>query len=88
MGRRRYPPLTQSEVVAILVALTFKEDRQEGSHRHYELVASGKRPRSIVTVDMSVDSFDKFLIKSMIRQSNHSREDFYGATEKTAKKIR
>lgn len=87
MGRRRYPPLTPSEVVAIVEALGFTRKRQTGSHAHYERAADGKRPRSIVTVDMSVSSFWEELIKSMIRQSNFSREEFYGATEKTKKKL-
>jgi predicted RNA binding protein YcfA (HicA-like mRNA interferase family) len=88
MGRRRHPPLTPSEVVAILAELNFSEKRQEGSHKHFECPAEGERPRSIVTVDMSESSFDEYLIKSMIRQSNRTREEFYGATERTAKKIR
>ena len=86
MGRR-YPPLTPSEVVAIVEALGFTLKRQTGSHRHYERAADAQRPRSIVTVDMSVSDFWGELIKSMIRQSNFSREEFYGATAKTRKKI-
>jgi predicted RNA binding protein YcfA (HicA-like mRNA interferase family) len=87
MGRQRYPPLTPSEVVAILIALKFTLKRQVGSHCIYELPGSSARLRSVVTVDMNESDFDKFLIKSMIRQSNHSREEFYGATERTRKKI-
>lgn len=41
----------------------------------------------MVTVDMSVTSFWVDLIKSMIRQSNYCREDFYGATASTKKKL-
>ena len=87
MGRRRRPPLTPAEVISILVALGFKFDRQGGSHRHYERLADEIRPRSIVTVDASVDTFSDDLMKSMIRQSNHTREEFYGATEKTRRKL-
>jgi predicted RNA binding protein YcfA (HicA-like mRNA interferase family) len=92
MGQRRYPPLTPSEVVAIVTALGFTFDRQVGSHRHYQRaadpdIATKPKPRSVVTVDTSVQSFDEFLIKSMIRQSNHTREEFYGATDRTARKI-
>ena len=87
MGRRRYPPLTPSEVVAILKALGFSLKRQTGSHRHYERAADRQRPRSLVTVDMSVPQFWGELMKSMIRQSNFTRKEFYGATDKTRKKI-
>ena len=88
MGRRRYPRLTPSEVIAILLALQFRFDRQDGSHRQYELPAAGNSPRRLVTVDMSESSFGEYLMKSMIRQSGFDREKFYGATDKTAKKIR
>ena len=86
MGQRKYPPLTPSEVVAILRNLGFISARQQGSHQHYECAADGSRPRSIVTVDMGCTQFDEFLIKSMIRQSKRTREEFYGATKRTAQK--
>ena len=87
MGRRRYPPLTPYEVVAVLKSLGFAFKRQDGSHAHYECAADEKRQRALVTVDMSVDAFWEELMKSMIRQSGFSREQFYGATKGTAKKI-
>ena len=79
MGQRRYPPLTPREVLKILSALGFTLKRQTGSHQHHERAAEGNRPRSIVTVDVSVKEFHVDLIKSMIRQSNFSRDEFYGA---------
>lgn len=92
MGRRKYPPLTPSEVVAIVGGLGFCFDRREGSHAHYERKATagsgtGPAQRKVVTIDMSIREFDDFLIKSMIRQSGFTREEFYGATDKTRKKI-
>ncbi len=87
MGRRRYPPLTPSDVVAILRALGFQFKRQDGSHAQYERAAEGTKPRAIVTVDMSVREFWEEIIKSMVRQSGFSREEFYGATKSSAKKI-
>jgi predicted RNA binding protein YcfA (HicA-like mRNA interferase family) len=87
MGRRKYPPLTPSEVIAILEVLGFSFKRQTGSHRHYERAADDQRPRSVVTVDVSVPECWEELIKSMVRQSNCGREDFYGATARTKKKI-
>jgi predicted RNA binding protein YcfA (HicA-like mRNA interferase family) len=74
-------------VVAIVTSLGFKLNRQKGSHAHYERAADQTLPRSIVTVDMAISSFGEDLMKSMIRQSNHTREAFYGATEKTKKKL-
>jgi predicted RNA binding protein YcfA (HicA-like mRNA interferase family) len=88
MGRRRFPPLCPAEVVSIVVALGFAFKRQDGSHAHYERPADAARTRALVTVDMSVADFWEDIIKSMIRQSGFTREQFYCATEKTAKKIR
>jgi predicted RNA binding protein YcfA (HicA-like mRNA interferase family) len=85
MGKRKYPPLTPSEVIAILTSLGFVKVRQDGSHAHYEHAPAGEYPRSIVTVDMAYSEFSDDLIKSMIRQSNRSREVFYGATKRTAR---
>jgi predicted RNA binding protein YcfA (HicA-like mRNA interferase family) len=86
MSRRKYAPLPPSEVVAILISLGFKLDRQKGSHAHYVCEKTGKYPRSLVTVAMSCQEFDDGLMKSMIEQSNRSRELFYGATRRTARK--
>lgn len=86
MGKRSTPPLTPSEVISILVALGFSLKRQEGSHAQYECPANAKYPRSLVTVDMAHKDFDEQLMRSMIRQSNRSRELFYGATKRTARK--
>ena len=86
MGQRKYPPLTPAEVVAILTKLRFKKVREEGSHAHFEHPADGNHPRSVVTVDMGYGEFDDALIKSMIRQSNRTREEFYGATKRSARR--
>lgn len=87
MGARRYPPLSSSEVIAILNELGFVFKRQDGSHAQYERVADEHYERALVTVDTSIPEFWEEIIKSMIRQSKHSREEFYGATKGTAKKI-
>ena len=86
MGQRRYPPLTGSEIAAILVAMGFKKVRTESSHEHYECPAGNGYPRSVVTLDTNYRDFDDDRIKTMIRQSNRSREVFYGATKGTARK--
>jgi predicted RNA binding protein YcfA (HicA-like mRNA interferase family) len=80
------PPLTFFEVREIVVALGFTWKRKVGSHSQYEKPANGNRKRAVVTIDEAIDQFDDFLIKSMIGQSGYSREQFYGATRKTAKK--
>ncbi len=87
MGKRRYPPLSPTEVISILRALGFELKRQTGSHQHYEGLAEDAMTRKIVTVDSSIDEFWEELMKSMIRQSGWSREKFYKATRKTGKKI-
>ena len=86
MGTQRYPPLTPNEVVAILTALGF-EHRQggRGDHAKYIREASRNRQRAAVTVDMGVRDFHVELIQSMIRQSGFKREEFYGATKRTAR---
>ena len=86
MGKRKYPPLTPSEIKAIALALGFKHRRTQGAHAHYEREAIGGFPRSIITVDEHYSEFDDDLIKMMISQSKHSRDQFYGATKQTARK--
>ena len=86
MGKRKYPPLTPSEVKAIAVALGFKYRRTEGAHSHYVREATGGFPRSLITIDDHYPEFDDDLIKKMIGQSKHSRDEFYGATKQTARK--
>lgn len=86
MGKRKYPPLKNREVVAILTALGFNLARQESSHAQYERTADKEHPRAIVTVDDYPD-FEEKMIKNLISQSTFTREDFYGATKATRKKI-
>lgn len=88
MGKRRYPPLKRREVVDIVTALGFTLARHKGtSHEQYERAASEGHPRAIVTID-DYDDFDETIIKRLISQSTFTREQFYGATPRTAKKIR
>ncbi|HEX9973999.1 MAG TPA: type II toxin-antitoxin system HicA family toxin [bacterium] len=86
MSHKKYPILKLKEVLAILSALGFSEIRSEGSHHHYMAIINDQK--RVVTVDHGKIEFDAFLIKSMIAQSGLSREEFYGATKGTAKKIR
>jgi len=82
---KKYPPLTDSEVTAILVALGFLYSHTKGGHHFYKKTHSGKE--HTVTVDPNASPFDDFLLKSMISQSGYARDDFYAATKRTAKKI-
>jgi predicted RNA binding protein YcfA (HicA-like mRNA interferase family) len=82
---QKFPPLSPREVIEILVAHGFYLKHFVGSHAQYESVRGGKSYK--VTVKTNIDEFNDFLMKSMIRQSGLTREDFYSATKSTAKKI-
>jgi predicted RNA binding protein YcfA (HicA-like mRNA interferase family) len=86
MSQKKYPTLTPSEVQSILKRLGFTKDRKEGSHEQWECPRTDQHPRSVVTVDVGYPNFDDKRIKNMIRQSNRSREEFYGATKRTAQR--
>ena len=78
---KRFPPLTYSEIKKVLKSLGFVWDRSKGSHEQW------KNNGNTVTVDSAEDEPGNDLMKSMIRQSGVSREDFYGATKRTSRKI-
>jgi predicted RNA binding protein YcfA (HicA-like mRNA interferase family) len=82
---KKYPPLSDNEVLAILGALRFGYSHSKGGHDFYKATHSNKE--WTVTVDTKYSPFDEFLLKSMIAQSGYDRETFYGATKKTRKKI-
>jgi hypothetical protein len=91
MGKRRYPPLKHSQILAILRNLGFKPVRH-GDHECWERLANPSLPagpanqRRILPVD-DYPEFDETLIKRMIHQTGFTREQFYGACTDTAKKI-
>lgn len=82
---RRNPPLTPREVRNVLEAQGFEHDRTEGSHEQW--VGNYGGSKRVVTVDAAEKEFSNRLMKSMIRQSGMSRDEFYRSTERTAKKI-
>lgn len=88
VGQKKYPRLKPHEVTSILEALGFTLKRQTGSYSQYECEHGKDGNRHVVTVDVSVDEFREPLMKSMMRQSGFLREEFYGATKQTRKKIR
>jgi predicted RNA binding protein YcfA (HicA-like mRNA interferase family) len=81
---RKYPSLSVGEVRAILTARGFTLVRTSGSHEQWAGEIGGKK--RMVSVDTHGD-FGIDLIKSMIRQSGLTREQFYCSTDKTAKRI-
>lgn len=87
MGQKKYPPLGVHEVEAILGRRGFLFKRQTGDHAQFERGPIPSDPqRRVVTVDRGAGDFGDKLIKSMIAQSGMTREQFYGATKRTAQK--
>jgi len=74
----KYPPLTPAQVENILVKAGFSLKRTASSHNQWEGYVKGKR--RLVTVDQlsrSSEIFGKRLMKSMIRQSGMTNDEFY-----------
>lgn len=74
---KAYPLLTCPEVKTILKNLGFEPREQKGSHQHWVKDVGGKRFK--VTVDCPKAPFSAYLLKSMIRQSGHSKDEFLAA---------
>ncbi len=88
MGQKKYPSLTAREVREILVACGFVKKPSTGSsHEQWERLATARLRRAVVTVDENVAPFNEYITKMMIRQSTLTRDEFYGSTEGTAKKV-
>jgi len=75
MGKKM-PLLKPREVIANIEALDFKHKRTDGSHAQYERPADATHLRAVVTVDVAMSQFSKRLMKSMIRQSGFSQDEF------------
>jgi predicted RNA binding protein YcfA (HicA-like mRNA interferase family) len=75
MGKK-LPLLKPREVEANLRSLGFRHARTVGSHKTYVRAADGVRQRAIVTVDCGKSQFSVQLMKSMIRQSLFSTDEF------------
>lgn len=71
-----------------MLALGFSPKNQVGSHVQYEKLADAKtgQRRRVVPID-DYREFNQTLIKRIIGQAGVDRKTFYGATEKTRKKI-
>jgi predicted RNA binding protein YcfA (HicA-like mRNA interferase family) len=80
---KKYPTLKPNEIIQCLKALGFVYTKSQGDHDYYE---KGER---IVQVDMGEKGgFATPGMQIIINNTGYSREQFYGATKKTAKKIR
>ena len=82
---RRWPPLQLREILAILNALGFTYKKSAGGHDFYIGQRGGRACK--VTVDPKCAPFNQDLLKSMCASAGCTREEWYGATERTAKKI-
>jgi len=82
---KKYPPLTPDEVVRILRARGFDYDHSRGSHEYHKGMIKGVS--RMVTVDTHCREFDARMIRFLLNQSGLTREEFYGSTERTARKI-
>ncbi len=83
---KKFPPLSPQEVIRILRAWGFELARK-GASDHQQWAGFKGNKQRLVTVDMGVDEFDDWVLKSMIEQSGLSREEFYCATKESARKI-
>lgn len=85
MGPRFFPPLEARDVRQILRNRNFAKVRQESSHETWEGTVRGER--RLVTVDENCAPFCGDILRTMIRQSGLTREEFYGSSKRAAKKI-
>jgi hypothetical protein len=83
---RGWPPLELRELLDILAALGLSYSHSRGGHDYYKGVRNGEA--CTVTVASHSAPFGIDLIKFMCDQARSNRKEFYGATERTAKKIR
>lgn len=83
----QYPPITPKEAIDIAKAFGWKEHpnppRTAGDHKYF-IHPDFELP---LQIDMGESDFRETYIKSMMKRMNISREEFYGSTKRTAKKI-
>lgn len=85
MGNRKYPPLKPKQIENILYARGFILHKKKGDHRYYVREVRGKK--RIPQIDWGIDMYNSNWIKTIIKQSGMTREQFYCSTKKTARKI-
>jgi predicted RNA binding protein YcfA (HicA-like mRNA interferase family) len=85
MGPRKYPPLTPSEIISILLARGFTFHHSSGDHNYYVHVVRGVK--KIAQVDTGNPQYTNTWISLIMEQAGMTREEFYCSTKTTAKKI-
>jgi len=70
-----YPKLSSKDIEKILLKHDFKFVSQKGSHRQFKGVVKEKKRRVTVLADRK--SFHPKTLKSMIRQSGLTEEEFF-----------
>jgi predicted RNA binding protein YcfA (HicA-like mRNA interferase family) len=87
MGKK-LPHLRPREVEANIKGLGFVYKRTNGSHETWERLADAIIPqRKIVQVDVAISQFDDRLMKSMIRQSGFTADEFCTGVMNPSRKI-
>jgi predicted RNA binding protein YcfA (HicA-like mRNA interferase family) len=86
MGKK-LPLLKPREVRANLLSLGFIHKRTDGSHETWERAADPLHSRAVVTVDSTKNQFDAWLMKSMIRQSKLTQEEFCSGSLSQASEV-
>jgi predicted RNA binding protein YcfA (HicA-like mRNA interferase family) len=83
----RFPPVTPKEAESIAKALGWIPDpnppRTAGDHKYF------RHPDKTLPlqIDQTSGPLGESYIRMMLKRMNVTREEFYGATRKTAKKI-
>ncbi len=72
----KYRKLSSKDVEKILTKYGFKLVSQKGSHRQFKGVVKGQKRRVTVLADRK--RFHPKTLKSMIRQSGLTEEEFFG----------
>jgi len=71
----KYPKLSSKDIEKILIKHGFKFVSQKGSHRQFKGVVKERKRRVTVLADRK--SFHPKTLKSMIRQSGLTEEEFF-----------
>lgn len=85
MGQRKFPPLTPAEIIAILIARGFTFHHSEADHNYYYCEVKGKK--RVMQIDTGNPLYSDYWLKQTIKETGMTREQFYGSTKSTAKKI-
>jgi predicted RNA binding protein YcfA (HicA-like mRNA interferase family) len=85
MGQRKYPPLTPSEIIEILLARGFLKHHTKSDHIYYVHIVRGQK--HISQVDTGCPLYTEELLKKVLKETGLTREQFYCSTKSAAKKL-